>query len=140
MNPIGFCIISGLEALPRGASTWASTWRKTYESYWFLNHSHDRLQVTFAGALKEAGFNSWIGELSDTTDWLVKTFGDVSLHETVISHIRRLLDTDFSRGSLHETPIQFRQRMQKIEDFMNSLDFAAHAEKGLKALAKDLLP
>ena len=107
---------------------------------YMVTNMHERLHATFAGALKEAGFSSWIGPLSGTTSWLVKKFGDVYLHETVIAHIGRLLDTDFSHQSLHETPRQFAQRMQQVEDFMNSPAFAAEGGKGLMALAKELRP
>ena len=85
----------------------------------------------------------WILELGreahDSTKWLAKKFGDVYLHETAIAHIRRLLGTQFVCGALHESPSQFKQRMRKVEDFMNSDDFAAaNGGRGLLGLAKDL--
>ena len=70
----------------------------------------------------DTGMQSWA---HDTTKWLVKKFGDVYVHETVVSHIRRLLDHEFPCTRLHESPAQFKQRMQKVEDYMNSDDFAA---------------
>ena len=84
---------------------------------------HERLHITFAAALAEGGFTSWAGEGVDSTKWLVKKLGDLYLHETVIAHIRRLHDTDFASGKIFETPSQFRVRMQKVEDHMNSAAF-----------------
>ena len=104
-----------------------------------VTSSHERLHVTFANALSSAGFSSWIGEARDSTKWLAKKFGDVYLHETAIAHIRRLLGAQFVCEALQESPSQFKQRMRKVEDFMNSDDFAAaHGGRGLLGLAKDL--
>ena len=95
--------------------------------------------ATFVGALAEAGFTSWIGDNHGTTEWLVKKWGDVYLHETVISHVRRLLDNEFPCARLNETPAQFQLRMRKVQAFMNSQDFAAKScGRGLAGLAKDL--
>ena len=107
---------------------------------YMVTAAHERLHVSFAGALHDAGFKSWTGDGTDSTEWLVKLFGDVYLHETVISHIRRLLDTDFAATKLCETPKQFKARMKKVEDFMNSDDFQAPWGAGLLGLAKELLP
>ena len=60
------------------------------------------------------------------------------MHETVIAHIRRLLDGDFAHHKLHETPAHFIQRMQQVEDHMNSAAFAACGGGGLQGLAKEL--
>jgi len=54
-----------------------------------------------------------IEDVSAPTDWLVAKWGDVYLHETVISHIRRLLDTRFTCEHLHETAAQLTERMTK---------------------------
>ena len=102
-----------------------------------VTHIHERLHVSFASALLDTGMQSLA---HDTTKWLVKKFGDVYVHETVVSHIRRLLDHEFPCTRLHESPAQFKQRMQKVEDFMNSDDFAAdNGGRGLPGLAKELL-
>ena len=86
----------------------------------------------FAQALDDGGFTSWIGGNHETTSWLVPKWGDVHLHETVISHIRRLLDTDFACTRLGETPSQFAKRMKKVENYMNSDAFAkADGGRGL---------
>ena len=60
---------------------------------YMVTHVRDRLNAHFAQALDDGGFTSWIGGNHETTAWLVPKWGDVYLHETVISHIRRLLDT-----------------------------------------------
>ena len=70
---------------------------------------------------------------------MVKKFGDVYLHETLIAHIRRLLDTDFAATRLCETPTQFRTRMQRVEDHLNSDSFKGPGGRGLPGLAKELL-
>ena len=106
---------------------------------YMVTRSHHRLNAIFAGALAEAGFTSWIGDNHGTTEWLVKKWGDVYLHETVISHVRRLLDNEFPCARLHETPAQFQLRVRKVQAFMNSPNFAAtDGGRGLAGLAKDL--
>ena len=70
--------------------------------------------------------------------WMVRKFGAVYLHETVIAHVRELLDGRFAHSQLHETPGHFTQRMQKVEDYMNSSSFTACGGRGLTGLAKDL--
>ena len=57
--------------------------------------------------------------------WMVRKFGDVCLHEAVIAHARQLLDGKFAHSQLHKTPGDFTQRMQKVEDYMNSSSFTA---------------
>ena len=56
---------------------------------------------------------SWVGASGDAS-WLVKTFGDVYLHETMVSHVRRLLDGDFASNKLAESPAQLAKRMQRV--------------------------
>ena len=100
---------------------------------YMVTHVHDRLNVHFAQALDDGGFTSWIGGNHETTSWLVPKWGDVHLHETVTSHIRRLLDTDFACTRLGETPSQFAKRMKKVENYMNSDAFAkADGGRGLR--------
>ena len=89
-------------------------------------------------ALGKAGFRSWTSVGEGSTEWLPKKFGDVHLHETVISHVRRLSETDFICKHLCETPRQFTARMQRVEDHMNSSSFAAPGRRGLTGLAKEL--
>ena len=65
--------------------------------------------------------------------------GDVYLHETAISHIRRLLREKFVCLRVGETFPQFRQRMKKVQDYMNSEEFAREPDgRGLAGLANDL--
>ena len=81
---------------------------------------------------------SWIGNIDSPTSCLVRKFGDFHLRETINSHIRRLESQDFVCRHLCETPAQFKLRMKKIEDFMNSPAFNAEGGKGLLGLAKEL--
>ena len=101
---------------------------------------HDRLTTEFARALESGGFRSWVGSSNESASWLVRKLGDLYLHETVIAHIRRLLDGDFCHNKLYETPAHFKQRMQLVEDHLNSDEFAAKGGRGLLGLAKDLRP
>ena len=120
---------------------WSNIPRKVVhdKASYMVTAAHDRLNAAFAGALEEAGFTSWVGtDNHASTKWLVKRWGDVYLHETVIAHIRRLSEEDFACRRLYETPSQFRQRLQKVEDLMNSADFAAAGGRGLPGLAKEL--
>ena len=101
--------------------------------------AHGRLHVSFAGALEEAGLRSWVGEdIAASTKWLCKKMGDVYVHETLIAHIRRLLDTELAATRIWETPAQFTQRMKRVEDHLNSSAFAAPDGTGLACLAKEL--
>ena len=61
-------------------------------------------------------FKSWA---EDGASWLASHLGDFYPHETVISHVRRLLSTKFLKSSLHESPEQFAARMLKVEQYMN---------------------
>ena len=42
---------------------------------YMVTAAHERLNVTLAGALQEAGFTSWAGGIHDSTAWLVETCG-----------------------------------------------------------------
>ena len=68
----------------------------------------------------------------------MKKWGDVYLHETAISHIRRLLDDTFACRRLGETVAQFAQRMASVVHHMNSPAFAAANGRGLAGLATEL--
>ena len=94
------------------------------------------LNQVFSGALAQAGFRSWTGP---STAWLCSRLGDLHLHETVISHIRRLLSTKFVCDHIDETVPQFKRRMQKVQDFMNSDEFCTSNGNGLEGLSKQLL-
>jgi len=61
-------------------------------------------------------------------------------HETVVAHIRKLLDGKFCYNRLHETPAHIRQRLQQVEDYMNSPSFSACGGDGLLGLTKELRP
>ena len=60
------------------------------------------------------------------------------MHETVISHIRRLLDTMFVCDHLRETAKHLKVRMAKVAKHMNSPEFAASGGTGLEGLAKEM--
>ena len=61
------------------------------------------------------------------------------IHETVISHVRRLLDNEFTCSRLDETPAHFAARMEAVQTFMNSPDFAREGSgRGLRGLAQEL--
>ena len=106
---------------------------------YMVTHCHQRLNAVFAGCLEEAGFTSWIGGSHDPTSWLVKKWGDVYIHEIVISHVRRLLDNHFTCLRLDETPSRFIARMEALQTFMNSPNFARKGGgRGLGGLAQGL--
>ena len=98
---------------------------------------NERLHVVFAGALQEAGLKSWVGDTNASTEWLVGKWGDVYLHETAISHVRRLLESEYTCARVNETVAQFKQRMAKVEAHMNSDEFAVSG-RGLLSLARGL--
>ena len=99
---------------------------------YFVDTTNNQVNRTFAKGLKAGRFKSWCQE---DTKWLAAHLGDLYPHESVISHIRRLLSTKFSKCSLWETPQQFATRMKKVEDYMNS-----EMQDALTALGKALLP
>ena len=101
-----------------------------------VTNSHERLHITFAEALAQAGLKSWIGGPHATSKWLVSRLGDLYLHETVISHIRRLLENRFPCLHAQETVAQFRARMDRVVQHMNSDEFGTGG--GLPSLARDL--
>ena len=105
---------------------------------YMVSPGHQRLSVAFAESLTEAGFSSWLGSVSDTTERLAPRWGDVDLRETVIAHIRRLLDTDYRCASLNETAPRFQDRMNRVAAHLNSPNFRAHCGRGMCGLAKDL--
>ena len=109
---------------------------------YMVSSTAQRLNPVFGGALAEAGFRSWLGAEGESTAWLAAKLGDVYPHETVISHIRRLLMEKFVCMRLNETVAQFKARMRKVQDFMNSEEFSdsAAAGGGLTSLARALLP
>ena len=71
---------------------------------------------------------------------MVRKWGDVYPHETLISRLRRLLDQVFVCSRLSETPAQFKQRLLRVEEHLNSAAFAAPGGAGLMGLAKELRP
>ena len=99
---------------------------------------HDHVSANFLAALKGVGLRSWLGNGSGSTKWLVKQWGDVYLHETVIAHIRRLLANKFASNRLVETVAHFRARMDRVAAHMNSAEINATGGGGLHSLAREL--
>ena len=83
---------------------------------YFVNSKQNCLNGVFAQGLRAGQFTSWVGE---NCNWLAPQLGDFYPHETLISHVRRLLSSKFSRKALHETPGQFAARMAKVERYLN---------------------
>lgn len=105
---------------------------------YMVSGPHNRLHMSFASALNAGSFKSWVGDARDSTQWLASKWGDVYVHETAIAHVRRLLDNEFPCNTLRETFTHFRARMQRVEDHMNSDEFAATNGGGLRSLATRL--
>ena len=99
---------------------------------YFVDSTQNRVNRTFAAGLKPGNFKSWCQE---DTQWLGSHLGDLYPHESVISHVRKLLSTKFAKGSLWETPTQFAARMKKVEEHMNY-----EMSDCLERLGKALLP
>ena len=74
----------------------------------------------------------------DADSWLAGRLGDVYPHETVISHIRRSLESRFPRSNPGETRARFANRMAKVQAYMNSDEFKACDGGGLASLAQSL--
>ena len=102
---------------------------------YMVNSKAQKVNAAFHATLQEAGLHSWAGE---SAKWMAARFSDAYIHETLISHIRRALDHKFPRAQPGETYIQFRRRMDKVEAYLNSDEFAARENGGLHALGKDL--
>ena len=79
-----------------------------------------------------------MGTAVGSAQWLCARFADVYPHESAISHIRRLLDHDFTCTRAHETVTQFRLRMDKVVAHMNSEAFRAKDGSGLPGLCRSL--
>ena len=86
---------------------------------YFVNNVNNVLNKKFAAGLRAGGFTSWACPDGDDCKWLAGNLGDLYLHETVISHVRRLLATKFMRKALSEKPGEFKARMLKVEKYMN---------------------
>ena len=79
-----------------------------------------------------------MGTAADSAQLLCARFADVYPHDSAISHIRRLLDHDFTCARTHETVAQFRLRMNKVLAHMNSEDIRATDGSGLPRLCRSL--
>ena len=90
----------------------------TQASY-FVNSKQNCLNTVFDSGLKAGRFTSWVESGEGECSWLARHLGDLYPHESVISHVRRLLSSKFRRETLHETPGQFAARMKKVERYLN---------------------
>ena len=79
----------------------------------------NKLNPKFVEGLGRGNFTSWVGDAEADTSWLSGNIGDLYLHETCVTHIRRLLSTKFTRTALSESPGQFCRRMARVERYMN---------------------
>lgn len=83
---------------------------------YFVDSKKNQINPTFAAGLTAGHFRSWA---EDDTTFMAAKLGDFYPHETLISHVRRLLATKFAKDSLHETPNQFATRMKRVEEYLN---------------------
>ena len=97
---------------------------------YMVTNQHDLLNTGFAKAIADVGLHSWLGGPGDSTRWLVARWGDVYPHETAISHVRRLMRTRFRATRICETLGQFKARMLKVQDYMNSGEFGKDGDSG----------
>ena len=116
-----------------------AAYRGSRQSLVHGKHQGEKLDRNFADALHATGLRSWALGEGGSTKWMAGRFSDVYLHETVIAHIRRCLDHRFPRANPGETFSQFRRRMDQVEGYLNSADFAAREGGGLMSLARDFL-
>ena len=86
---------------------------------YFIDNRKNKLNPQFAKGLGKGKFTSWVGDADADTSWLSGKLGDLYLHETCVSHIRRLLATTFRRTAIAESPGHFCRRMAKVEQYMN---------------------
>ena len=105
---------------------------------YFVAPRSQRLASTFADALRAAKLTSWLGDADADCSWLAGRLGDVYPHETVISHVRRSLESRFPRSNPGETRARFANRMAKVQAYMNSDEFKARDGGGLASLAQSL--
>ena len=107
-------------------------------SAYFVAPKSQRLIQQLAGGLQAARLKSWLGDTDDDCSWMAGRLGDVFPHETFIRHIRGGLEERFPCWHPGETPAQFARRMAKVQEFLNSDEFAAPSGGGLATLARSL--
>ena len=105
---------------------------------YFVAPRSQRLASSFADALRKAKLKSWLGDADADCSWLAGRLGDVYVHETLISHVRRALEHRVPRSAPGETRARFARRMAKVEAYINSPEFKARDGGGLAALAESL--
>jgi hypothetical protein len=89
---------------------------------YFVTSQNKQIQHEFASVLRVGGLRSWLGDGGDAS-WLAARLGDFYPHETLTSHIRTLLTHNFLHTGVDETLAQFRVRLDKVAQHLNSRDF-----------------
>ena len=102
------------------------------------HHRAQRLAASFDNALRSAKLKSWLGGSDTDCSWLAGRLGDIYPHETLISHIRRGISHRFPRSTPGETRNRFKNRMKRVEDYINSAEFNARDGGGLASLSSSL--
>ena len=131
-------VLPGILKEVRDAYAWRRTPRTVVHdkaSYMVAPRSQ-RLAGPFVAALRTAKLKSWLGDEDADCSWLAGRLGDVYPHETVIGHIRRGLDHRYPRSTPGETRGRFAGRMLKVQEYMNSAEFAVRDGGGLTAVAE----
>ena len=108
---------------------------------YMVNAVCQQVNPQFAEAMDRVAMRSWVGQPGrpgSGTAWLCGMMGDVYVHETAISHIRRLLSTRFVCLRVDERFCQFKARMLAVQAYMNSEAFAANGGRGLLGLCQEL--
>ena len=134
-------VLPGVLELMQQEHGWANTPRTIVhdKASYFVGPRSQRLSKPFADALHASRLKSWLGDGDADCSWLAGRLGDVYPHETLIRHICGGLEEKFPRLSPGETPARFAYRMNKVNEFLNSEEFAAPSWGGLSSLARSLL-
>ena len=133
-------VLPGVLELMQQEHGWADTPRTVVhdKASYFVAPRSQRLAKPLADALHAAKLKSWLGDGDADCSWLAGRLGDVFPHETLIRHIRGGLEQKFPHWSPGETPAQFAHRMAKVQELINSDDFAAPSGGGLAMLARSM--
>lgn len=133
-------VLPGILEEMRDTYGWSRTPRTVVhdKASYFVAPRSQRLSGTFATALHSAKLKSWLGDADADCSWLAGRMGDMYIHETLISHVRSGLSHRFPCATFGETRRRFAGRMAKVEEYLNSKDFATRDGGGLHALAQGL--
>ena len=131
-------VLPGILEDMRDAYGWTRTPRTVVhdKASYLVAPRAQHLSEPFAAALRAAKLKSWLGDEDADCSWLAGRLGDVYVHETVISHLRHGLSHRFPRATPGETRNRFANRMAKVEEYLNSKEFATRDGGGLHAVAQ----